>query len=290
VRTALRVTAATAAVLVIAALLARRVGERHRGPVAPAARPIRVLPPDSAIAGRIEEEHTVGRYSLQVIADTAARERIVDVRRGGHRVYAVRAASLRLEHIGEDITGDGVPDVVVTAYTGGLHCCTQAIILSLGDTLADLGTVDGADGDVEFEDVDDDGLPEARVSDWRFAYWREYPFVETIAPTVILKFRDGAFRPACDLMRDDPPDERTLRQRAQELSRGWVAGDPPPDLYGYAVDLVYAGNADRAWRFLDLAWPARVPGKDAFISDLKDRLNGSPCWSPPPAASQRPAT
>ena len=286
-RTALRVAVATAAVLGIAALLARRAGERH-GPPAAAARSIRVLPPDSAIAGRVEEEHTVGRYTLQLIADTAARERIVDVRRDGHRIYAVRAASVQLEHIGEDLTGDGVPDVVVQAYTGGLHCCTQAIILGLGDSLSDLGAIDGADGEIEFEDVDGDSLPEARVGDWRFAYWREYPFVETMAPTVILKFRDGAFRPACDLMRDDPPDDRTLRQRAQELSRGWVAGDPPPDLYGYAVELVYAGNADRAWRFLDLAWPDRIPGKDAFVRDLKDRLTGSPCWSPAP--EQRPST
>jgi len=290
VRTTLRVAVATAAVLAVAALLARRA-EEHRGrQPTPAARPIRVLPPDSAIAGRVEEEHAVGRYRLQVIADTVQREKVVDVRKDGHRVYAVRAASVRLERIGEDITGDGVPDVVIEAYTGGLHCCTQAIILGLGDSLSDLGTIDGADGEIEFENVDGDSLPEARVSDWRFAYWREYPFVETVAPTVILKFRDGAFRPACDLMHDDPPSDRTLRQRAQELSRGWVAGDPPPDLYGYAVDLVYAGNADRAWRFLDLAWPSLVPGKDDFVRDLKDRLNGSPCWSPAPAPSQRPTT
>ena len=288
-RTALRIAIATAAVLGVAALVARRAGEPpRRTRREDVARPIRVLPPDSAISGRVEEEHTVGRYTLQLIADTTAREKVVDVRLGRHRVYAVRAMTVRLEHVGTDITGDGVPDVVVQAFTGGLHCCSQAIILSLGDSLADLGSIDGADGEVEFEDLDGDSLPEARVGDWRFAYWRDYPFVETEAPSVILKFRDGAFRPACDLMRDDPPDERTLRQRARELSRGWVAGDPPPDLWGYAVDLVYAGHPDLAWRFLDLAWPTRVPGKDEFVRDLKDRLNGSPCWSPAP--ERRPST
>ncbi len=287
-RTAVRLAVATAAVLAVAALLARRT-ERPAGTPGRdgAARPIRVLPPDSAIAGRIEEEYAVGRYTLQVIADTAAREKAVDIRRDGRRVYAARAMTIRLERIGTDVTGDGVPDVIVQAYTGGAHCCSQALVLSLGDSLADYGVIEGGDGDIEFEDVDGDSLPEARVGDWRFAYWREYAFVETIAPTVILKFRDGAFRPACDLMREDPPDERTLRQRARELSRGWVAGDPPPDLYGYAVDLIYAGNAGQAWRFLDLAWPDRVGGKDDFLRDLRDRLDGSPCWSPPPAA--RPA-
>jgi hypothetical protein len=287
VRTAARIAVATAAVLGIAALLARRT-ERPRPGRDGTARPVRVVPPDSAIAGRIEEEYTVGRYTLQLIADTAARERIVDVRLDGRRVYAARAMTIRLERIGTDITGDGVPDVIVQAYTGGAHCCSQALVLSLGDTLGDHGAIDGADGEIEFEDVDGDSLPEARIGDWRFAYWRDYAFVETIAPTVILKFRDGAFRPACDLMHDDPPGERTLRQRARELSRGWVAGDPPPDLYGYAVDLVYAGNAGAAWRFLDLAWPARVPGRDDFVRGLRERLAGSPCWSPAPGP--RPST
>jgi len=288
VRTPLRIALATAAVLGIGALLARRAGEPGRQARRDdMARSIRVLPPDSAIAGRVEEQHTVGRYALMLIADTTARETVVDIRREGRRVYAARAMNIRLERVGSDITGDGVPDVIVQAFTGGLHCCTQAIILSLGDTLGDLGVIDGADGEIEFEDLDGDSLPEARIGDWRFAYWRDYAFVETVAPSVILKFQGDAFRPACDLMRDDPPDERTLRQRAAELSRGWVAGDPPPDLWGYAVDLVYAGNADAAWHFLDLAWPERVGGKTEFIYDLRDRLTDSPCWSPAPG--QRPS-
>ncbi len=281
-RQVVRVAVATAAVLGVAAFLARRAGDSGRRDREDAARPIRVLPPDSAIAGRVEEEHAVGPYTLQLIADTLAGEKIVDIRLGGRRVYAVRAFTARLEHIGTDLTGDGVPEVVVEAYTGGLHCCTQAIVLSLGDSVADLGLIDGADGEIEFVDVDGDSLPEVRLSDFRFAYWRDYAFVETEAPTVILKFQGGGFRPACDLMRDDPPDERTLRQRAAELSRGWVAGDPPPDLYGYAVDLVYAGNADAAWRFLDMAWPEQVEGKADFLRDLRDRLAGGPCWSPAP--------
>lgn len=247
-----------------------------------------MLPPDSVIAGPVEAERRIGEYLIRVLADTAAREKIVDVRQGAHRVFALRAASVRLEHAGEDITGDGVPDLVVQAFTGGMHCCSQATVLSLGPALRELGTIDGADGDVEFTDVDGDGLPEVKIGDWRFAYWREYPFADTEVPEVILKFRDGAYRPACDLMREDPPDENTLRRKARELARGWTGGDPPPDLWGYAVDLVYAGHPDVAWRFLDVAWPPRIGGKAEFVRDLVEKLRGSPCWSPPPEG--RPAT
>jgi hypothetical protein len=280
----LRVAVATALVLAAAALLARRAGDRTRArPRATTARPIRVLPPDSTIAGRVETEHAVGPWKVRLIADTVAGEKVAEVSKGGHRVTAVRAVSVRLEFVGRDITGDHVPDVVIEAFTGGAHCCTQALVLGLGDTLTDYGLIDGADGEIEFEDLNGDSIPEVRVGDWRFAYWRDYPFVETEVPEVVLRFQHGAYRAACDLMREDAPDERTLRQRARTLASGWVGGDPPPALYGYAVDLVYAGHADLAWRFLDLAWPAQIAGKDDFVRDLQDRLTGSACWSPPPA-------
>ena len=287
-RTTIRIAAAAAAVLAVAAVFARRTDERRRPPRRPPpTREVRVLPPDSDIAGRVDEEHTVGAWKLMILADTILDERVFDLQLNGRRVRAVRAATLRLEFVGQDITGDRIPDVVIQAFTGGMHCCSQALVLGLGDSLVDHGTIDGADGDIEFTDSDGDGRPEVKVGDWRFAYWRDYPFVETVVPEVVLKFRDGAWRPACDLMREEAPTERVLRQRAQDRSAGWVAGDPPPDLWEYAVDLVYAGHADLAWRFLDLAWPRRIPGREAFVTDLKERLRGSPCWSVGPA--ERPS-
>lgn len=270
-------------------LLARGTAERGRArPPEPTAAPFLALPPDSEFTGPVEEEHRVGEYLLRVYADTAAKERIVDIKRAGRRVYAARAVTIQLNQIGRDITGDGMPDLVIEEFTGGMHCCTQVVVLGLGDPLRVHGTIDGADGDVTFEDLDRDGIPEVRLQDWRFAYWRDYAFAETQAPEVILRFRDGAYRPACDLMRDDPPDAAALAAKTRELRGDWESGDPPADLYGYAVDLVYAGHADLAWRFLDMAWPATIPGKAEFLRDLRSQLANSPCWSAPPAP--RPAT
>lgn len=270
-------------------LLPHRTAERGaaRAPERTAA-PFLAVPPDSEFSGPIEAEHRVGEYLIRVYADTAAKERIVDIKRAGRRAFAARAAMIRIHDIGRDITGDGVPDVVVETFTGGIHCCTQAVVLGLGDALRIHGTIDGADGDVEFEDLDRDGVLEARINDWRFAYWRDYPFAETQAPEVVLRFKDGGYRPACDLMREAAPDSTTLRARARELRDDWDDGDPPADLYGYAVDLVYQGHADLAWRFLDLAWPSGIPGEAEFVRDLRAQLSNSPCWSEPPSA--RPAT
>ncbi len=280
-RTLLRATVAVAAVLGAAAVLARRAGERSpAGP--PTSRPIRVLPPDTVIAGPVLAEHRVGAYLLQIIHDTVENDRIADIRRGGRRVYAVRAMDVRMDPVGVDITGDRVPDLVIHQFSGGLHCCSRATIFSLGPEFAQLGSIDGGDGDIELEDVNRDGIPEFKVGDWRFAYWRQYAFVETQAPAVLFAYRNGGYEVACDLMRSDPPEPAERRARARDLTDGWTSGDPPADFWGYAVDLVYQGHADVAFRWLETSWPPAVPGKAEFTRALRLKLRGSPCWSPPP--------
>lgn len=279
-RTTLRVVLATGVVLAVAALLAPRVGDRRRA--TPTARAIRVLPPDSVIAGPVLVEHRVGGYLLQIIQDTLQHDRIADIKLNTRRVYAVRAMDIRFDPVGEDLTGDGIPEVVVHQFSGGLHCCTRATVLTLGPTLVEVGSIDGGDGDVEFEDVDGDGIPELKVGDWRFAYWRDYAFADTPAPEILFRYRDGGYEVACDLMRDEPPTPTELAARARELTEGWAAGDPPVDLWGYAVELVYKGHADLAFRWLDESWPPRLRALRAeFIRALREKLRGSPCWSPP---------
>lgn len=46
-----------------------------------------------------------------------------------------------------DLTGNGLPDVIVGQYSGGSHCCTVATILELGkDAVTPIGRIDGLDG------------------------------------------------------------------------------------------------------------------------------------------------
>ena len=281
-RTGLRIALATVVVLGAAVLLARRTGERGTvKPDVPTASPIRVLPPDSAITGPVLTDTTVGAYRIRVLQDTGAGDKIVDILENGHRVYALRAADARLEAVGRDITGGRVPNLVVQTFSGGIHCCAQATVFGLGPALTTLGTIDGADGDIVFEDQDGDGVPEVKIGDFRFAYWRDYSFAETPVPDVVLAWRQGAYRPACDLMKEDAPTPSALNRKQRQLTQGWTVGDPPPGFWGYAVDLIYQGHADLGWRFLDRGWPASIEGKETFLKDLREHLRGSPCWNPP---------
>ncbi len=46
-----------------------------------------------------------------------------------------------------DLTGDGLPDVIIGQYSGGDHCCTIATIVELGKGSArNLGRIDGLNG------------------------------------------------------------------------------------------------------------------------------------------------
>ncbi len=46
-----------------------------------------------------------------------------------------------------DISGNGVPDIIVGQYSGGDHCCTTATILELGkDAVTPIGRITGIDG------------------------------------------------------------------------------------------------------------------------------------------------
>ena len=46
-----------------------------------------------------------------------------------------------------DLTGKGLPDIIMGQYSGGEHCCTVATILELGkDAVTPIGRIDGIDG------------------------------------------------------------------------------------------------------------------------------------------------
>jgi hypothetical protein len=284
-----RFIAVALVVVLLGWLLPRAITERGGArPVEPTARPIIAMPPDSLIRGRIEAEHHIGDYLIRVYADTIEDLKVVEIQHAGRRVWSASASGMTLREIGRDLTGDGVPDLVVEEFSGGAHCCTVDVVLGLGESLEAHGTIDAEDGDVAFEDVDHDSIPEVRYPDFRLRYWRDYAFAETTAPDVILRFRDGAYRPACDLMRTPAPDAATLAKQARDLRGDWDSGDPPADLLGYVVELVYHGHADLAWQFLDTAWPAPIAGRTEFLRDLRAQLSHSPCWSEPPAP--RPTT
>jgi hypothetical protein len=68
---------------------------------------------------------------------------------------------------GTDINGNGIPDLIVTEWTGGAHCCYTAHVFELGEAFRKIGEIPGRDGGLLFRDLDRDGIYEAVVQDER---------------------------------------------------------------------------------------------------------------------------
>src|SRR5579864_4241233 len=97
-------------------------------------------PPAKARAVVLDK--TFRDYRIRVTQDEKAawqKRQTLQVERGGKSVYRQQgydfhfggfdpddAKQKELLAVGRNITGDGVPDLVVSEYTGGAHCCFLA--------------------------------------------------------------------------------------------------------------------------------------------------------------------
>jgi len=74
------------------------------------------------------------------------------------------AGSPTLLGIGEDITGDGIPDLAIVGFSGGAHCCLTLHVIEHGPTLRTIAQIDLANGGVLIP-TDSPGIAELIASD-----------------------------------------------------------------------------------------------------------------------------
>lgn len=196
------------------------------------------------------------------------------------------------ESIG-DITGDGIPDLIISEWTGGAHCCSNTIILSLGRIFKETAYLKGEHTGFEIEDIDGDGIYEAKGNDWVFGYWQA-SFADSPAPEIILRYKNGKYLIAADLMSMHPPDEKKINAEIELVKKDFFksdghysqhqdppwskSGGVPPKLWGYMLDLIYTGSGDLAFQFFNKAWPEGKEGKTEFLNAFKKQLSKSPYW------------
>jgi len=179
--------------------------------------------------------------------------------------------------MGKDITGRGVPNLVINEWTGGAHCCHKFYVFEVGKRFKKIAVLDAGDGDLShFEDLRKNNNLQFITSDWTFAYWRA-GFAQSPAPGIILSYRNGAYTLDFDLMRKSPPTQGEIEDKIIEVQNdeSWQGKEAPPLLWGYMLDLIYSGNANVAWTFFEKAWLIGVPGKKEFKKDFQARLRKS---------------
>lgn len=179
--------------------------------------------------------------------------------------------------IGTDITGLGKPNLLLSEWSGGAHCCFTFHVLELGDHPREIATVEAEDSDyAHFEDMNRDGVYEFVGWDFTFAYWHA-GFLQSPAPRIVLRFNGARYELAPDLMRQTPPSAEQLNLTEGKVRDGeWEEGYPPPLLWETMLNLIYAGHSDLAWSFMDAAWAPEHTGRAKFLQDSCTKLATSP--------------
>jgi len=245
-------------------------------------------------AWKFESEQQIAGYTIRLYSDRRETRPIqARVLKDGERMLTVVGWDVSIGEesedgpqiigIGEDITGDGVPNLILHEYSGGLHCCSTHYILALDqDMFWPVATINAEHSPATFEDLDGDGVLEIRMYDWTFAYWR-VSYAASPFPEVILRYKSGQYVLATNLMRKEAPPETELWDRADKIIREtpedyWVQGSVPSSYWEQMLDLIYTGHEAQAWEFADRAWPDGCPGKDEFLADFRGQLARSPYW------------
>ncbi len=190
-----------------------------------------------------------------------------------------------LPRIGQSITTDHQPNLVISEWSGGAHCCFTYHIFQIGNQFKFLGSVEGVNSGVDFKDVNRNGDLRLVVYDWTFEYWHA-GFADSPSAKVILRYQKGKYKPDLELMRKPAPTQQTLKAKAKEIEKAFseVVSDPghafsaPSVLWGEMLDLIYSGNMKSAWELLDLSWPTDKPGKSKFKKAFLKQLSTSPYY------------
>ncbi len=184
--------------------------------------------------------------------------------------------------IGKDITGRGIPNLVISEWSGGAHCCYKFYVFELDEKIRTIAVLEVSHGSLShFADLDGDNVPEFITQDWTYAYWNT-SFASSPAPGIILRFGKDNYELAEKLMRQPVLSESEMAKRISDIKADetWkTEKNPPPLLWATMLDLIYTGNMNAAWKFFDKAWVKRVKGKDKFLREFREQLKTSPYWS-----------
>jgi hypothetical protein len=186
---------------------------------------------------------------------------------------------------GADVTGRGLPDMIVSSFTGGAHCCTAHLVFELEPAFKLLATLDDAHDDLaHFARIGADRRYYYLTADWTFAYWPSC-FACSPSAAVILRFVEdangGGFHLALDKMQAPAPTpaawDKEIRAARSAASAGRL-DDIGAALWGPVLNLIYQGHSDLAWKLVDEAGPKAQQKPMPALADFCRLLKTGTYW------------
>lgn len=185
---------------------------------------------------------------------------------------------------GDDITGEGIPELLVSEWSGRGRCCLTFHLFRLGKEFMRLQ-------DIPLLDADETAfvrLPARKglvLATWDYSDFANFlgHFDGSPAGRVYLSFQDGGYRPDLVLMKATAPAPGVTDKCAELFKNSslwkphWHDAKPnqPKGMWYYATDLIYTGNAEQAWKFLDAAWGGSSTDKKKYLDDYRQRFKKS---------------
>ncbi len=191
-----------------------------------------------------------------------------------------------VELLGSDVTGNGVPNLVVSQYLGGAHGVYRYLVLELdGSSVNEVDVIDGIDA--EFRDLNNDGLLEITGIDRAYGYFLGDSFAASPRPLVVLSFDKTQAKYVLDrqLMSKSPFSQDQLNElslKYREDVRWHKESRPPSKLFDTMLKLIYNSNEKQAWELFDASWPEGVNTimpKEEYKEDVVNELRRSPFYS-----------
>jgi hypothetical protein len=186
---------------------------------------------------------------------------------------------------GADVTGRGHPDLIVSVFTGGAHCCTSHYLYELEPKVRLLARLNDADDDMaHFARDPKDRKYYYYTADWTFRYWPTC-FACSPSEVVILRFVDdangGAYHVAFDKMQKPAPKQAAWNKElstAQKAVNDGAVNDMGQAMWGVVLDLLYTGHSDLAWKFVGALGSKAQQKPFASLADFCSLLKKSPYW------------
>ncbi len=209
---------------------------------------------------------------------------------GGSTILTADDDSIKVLLDNRDVNGDGIPDLVLEAYSGGTHCCWTYYFLSLSSQPG-LITKFQNNRDVGFLEDEKTGRIYLEIPDGAFDYFDEVCHACSPFPLVYLRLDDTNW---VDVSRDyvDDYDEiirhsqKALtpkrRQRLRALKEKPSDAEPVERARYHALTIVfaylYSGREEQARQALRELWPP-FDQERIWNLILETRRNGILCYT-----------
>ncbi len=176
-----------------------------------------------------------------------------------------------------DLDGDGEAEVVVSSYTGGLHCCTIMGVYGLIDSSGGYSELvqDWQSSGFELKDLDHDGGLEVSSRDIRFEDLFTSHFASFPPPAVFEYERPGDLPPKLtDATTRFPAVIRANAAEAKRMLRGVPRGDDNGEGYisAYVADQYMLGHGSAGLREFDRQVKRGVLGSPKAAKRFRRRM------------------